>query len=724
MELIRLKKENSILEKKKKELLNQIHDLMTKNNSLNQEILALRYSNKETNYSQISNNSVITDLNKTISSLKSKINIILKEKSYLEKKNNELKIVMNTYKNEKQLQIKDINNKNNNNNMIEIKVSNKNINASEKEQKNYKKIIQDLTEQNNNNNKKIIQLQKENEILNQKINEANQIKDDYIEKYTQINKELNDEKDINIFNEQKIKILERKLEDCQIGEYDEPKTKTYKINNINKVNEIEMEKLSKKYHSPYYLKNTSTFSTNTTTNKIIYINNLEDMEISPDNFTIIKQFKLADNLKWYLLKRLKKNNSGGKEEASPTSKTGSKHQSRRYKYIKLNSKSNNNIYNDDSYSDFIWKPNKNEKDFINFNTDIIENDINDNCTNQKKITELESNIKELEEKLEKKENDCNRINLNYAKLFNRSKMPELPYDKLLENNEKLREENKKLNKKIENLKINQNFIGFSFIEDDLEGSRFIDDGCFEEILNELDKNRNNINILKYFRSHEDDKDNSKKDNKIIKEINNNYKNDKKYLVFKKDSTKNKNNNVVKTEDNKTKINKMNQNQIINKEYCNYFVNNIKSPNRYNNNRKSNTEIKEENNNIIFTNTNSIENNNKNNININIDNKDIGIKTGRYRRTYNKNTKTTDMHIDNKIINDNKDANNNEYVKNNYEMQDNVNNKFLSSVKTIKIEEDNNNKIIEPKMVTLQEDVNSNNKLYRGIRFYKKKQNNV
>ena len=59
MEIIRLKKENSILEKKKKELLNQIHDLMTKNNSLNQEILSLRYSNKNSGVSHQSNNNAI-----------------------------------------------------------------------------------------------------------------------------------------------------------------------------------------------------------------------------------------------------------------------------------------------------------------------------------------------------------------------------------------------------------------------------------------------------------------------------------------------------------------------------------------------------------------------------------------------------------------------------------------------------------------------------------------
>ena len=80
--------------------------------------------------------------------------------------------------------------------------------------------------------------------------------------------------------------------------------------------------------------------------------------------------------------------------------------------------------------------------------------------------------------------------MNYAKLFKRSKMPEISHDKLLENIDKLKEENKKLNKKIEDLKLNQNFIGFSFIEDDLEGSRFIDDNCFEEILDELNTNDN------------------------------------------------------------------------------------------------------------------------------------------------------------------------------------------------------------------------------------------
>ena len=566
MEIIRLKKENSILEKKKKELLNQIHDLMTKNNSLNQEILSLKYSNKDQIISyQSNNNNTITELNKAISSLKLKITQITKEKSDLEKKNNELKMSINTYKNEKQKLLRDDSNKNNN--FSEFKKKNeiwiKNLSASENEKKNLKKTIQELTEKNNNLNKQTTQFQKENEKLNQKINEINKIKDEYKEKYNKICKELNDEKDINIFNEQKIKSLERKLEEYQINNNEfEPKTKTYKISNMNKVNEIEMDKLSKMcYHSPYYHKNTSTFSTNSTTNKVVFLNNYEETEISPDNYIIIKQFKLTENLKWYLLKKLK--NSIGKEENPPSPKQGSKGYSRRYKYLKLNSKSNN-IYNEDSYSDFIWKSNKNEKDFFNFNTDFIDNAGNENCTNkenQKKINELELTIRQLEEKLEKTENDCNRINLNYAKLFNRSKVPELSYDKLFEDNEKLRDENRKLNKKIENLKINQKFIGFSFIEDDLEGSRFIDDKCFEDILDELNNNKNKKGnyMMNYFRSHEDDKDkNYNRDYKKKKEGAYSFKKDKDYIYFKKDNSKNKVLSNLKSEENKENKDETNQ----------------------------------------------------------------------------------------------------------------------------------------------------------------------
>ena len=453
-----------------------------------------------------------------------------------------------------------------------------------------------------------------------------------------------------------------------------------------------MEKLSKKfYNSPYYYKNTSTFSTNNTTNKIYFINNLEELEITPENYTIIKQFKLTNNLKWYLLRKIKKQNSEEKEENSRSPKPGYKQPFRKFKYFKLNSKTNNIIYNDDSYSDYIWKSNKNDKDFINFNIDLIENELNDNSTNkenQKKITELESYIKELEEKLEKKENDCNRINLNYAKLFNRSRIPENNCDKLLENIDKLKEENKNLTKKIENLKLNQNFIGLSFIEDDLEGSRFIDDKCFEEILSELCENKdnefnNNINMMKFFRSNEDLKDNNRGKNLT-------YKSDKKFIYYKRDTSNKKiieEKNKLKTENNK-EINDENKNQIktiINKEHISYFNKYIKSPNKYNNNTAENKKTIIENQ-ILNTN---VYNNKENKT------KEISPKTSRFRRTFKK-TLNLKSNIDNNYNNKetNKEEINKEEIKEN-----------------------------ENRIETLPEDTIKVNKFHRLRTFYRKNQDN-
>ena len=58
-------------------------------------------------------------------------------------------------------------------------------------------------------------------------------------------------------------------------------------------------------------------------------------------------------------------------------------------------------------------------------------------------------------------------------------------EELMEKLEKTKEENKKLKNTINKYKSEQQFIGISFIEDDLEGEQFIDDKCFEEILDVL-----------------------------------------------------------------------------------------------------------------------------------------------------------------------------------------------------------------------------------------------
>ena len=90
----------------------------------------------------------------------------------------------------------------------------------------------------------------------------------------------------------------------------------------------------------------------------------------------------------------------------------------------------------------------------------------------------------------------------------------MTYDKLLEENDKLKNENRLLNKKIEKLIENQKFIGISFIEDDLEGSNFIDDNVFEKLLEEITKNREDKNeqeiiTMKCFKSNEDNKNKDK-----------------------------------------------------------------------------------------------------------------------------------------------------------------------------------------------------------------------
>ena len=79
---------------------------------------------------------------------------------------------------------------------------------------------------------------------------------------------------------------------------------------------------------------------------------------------------------------------------------------------------------------------------------------------------------------------------------------------MLEENNKLKKENNLLNKKVEKLLENQKFISISFIADDLEGSKFIDDDIFEKILDEITKERKDkyeqeIITMKCFKSNEE-----------------------------------------------------------------------------------------------------------------------------------------------------------------------------------------------------------------------------
>ena len=216
----------------------------------------------------------------------------------------------------------------------------------------------------------------------------------------------------------------------------------------------------------------------------------KDKEITPDNFDLIKVIKLKNNLKWFLFKKIKnKSNIKNKPKEYQT-----KTLNRRYRYYShqktesIAKDTEENNQSNDSFSNYLWKPQKNRKEYLDF----CINNKETSEEQQKKIENLEKNLKEIEEKLDKKEKDFNRLNLNYAKMINRSKKQDInSNEELMEKLEKIREENKKLKNTINKYKSEQQFIGLSFIEDDLEGEQFIDDKCFEDILDGLiDENRN------------------------------------------------------------------------------------------------------------------------------------------------------------------------------------------------------------------------------------------
>ena len=228
---------------------------------------------------------------------------------------------------------------------------------------------------------------------------------------------------------------------------------------------------------------------------------LKIQKLSPKNSLQKNVYKLKILNGIYLKKKkipINNNINIVNNSSSPTKQLEQRgFRSKRSEYLKLKSLKNNSksiarpepvekkeiTYN---YNDFIWKSVSNPKDFNDFG-DIP-------CNNDKKTQELEIIIKELEDKLQKKDNDFNRVNMNYAKLAKRSKNQE--QENLLETISKLKVENKELNKELEKYKAKfDNFIGISFISDDLESSFFTDDFCIDKILEELNKGQNDVMIM-------------------------------------------------------------------------------------------------------------------------------------------------------------------------------------------------------------------------------------
>ena len=300
----------------------------------------------------------------------------------------------------------------------------------------------------NNENKKLC---KENEGLKNRINIYIKNIDEY--------KQINDNYQLKIEEfKQKIENLEKKNNDL-IKDLDYKKRNIIDLNKDNNYLKNKYEEIKKDYYSnesnndnikEKINNNLKTDKNYQKKNEIkieyIYIPNYvcktevkkyskSNRIISPDNYNLIKSYSINNNLKWYLFKKKTKSNE------------------------------NDSSISDNKYDDYIWIPNDNIQNILEF-TPIKESKSpkNNSC------------------KTSYKENNLLSLNNNYLKLIN---------------NQGSFSDNR-LNKKLIKSNIDNGFIGLSFInKDEKEISNFLDDYCFEDILNDLGDNEYNANTKNY-----------------------------------------------------------------------------------------------------------------------------------------------------------------------------------------------------------------------------------
>ena len=199
------------------------------------------------------------------------------------------------------------------------------------------------------------------------------------------------------------------------------------------------------------------------------INSNSSIKLTPENYSFIKLYQLNNKLKWCLFKK---------------NKNKIKLQSRRYNLANCLLNSDLDLYD---YSDFIWMPYKTSKDFPEFREiSSFADSYEIKMDKKEEIEDLKLSIKNLENIISEKDKENNRLNNALSNLV-------IENAKYKSYNEKLKEENYKIKCEI---KPDKNFIGVSFIADDPESSKFLDDKCCEDILTGLDKNPNRNNSKK------------------------------------------------------------------------------------------------------------------------------------------------------------------------------------------------------------------------------------
>ena len=475
-------KENEELNNKLKELLNNNKDIdliiqkknkiEDENEEIKKEILQINVDNKKLkkenkNYLETINK-LKTDFEKENDELTNEINQLNKENKNLKDENLKIK---NEYEKEKQKkeELKS-------NLIIENTIEIQYISIIEMDLKNDNLSIDELK-------KKLQSILSENKKLNQeKENNYKEIEElkiiiDDLKDQLKLPLSLNYLKTNSKFSFSSYIIKKDDNEDNdKLSDKEENDEKTLSIKHDNKSIYSDNEQsyspiMKKKSYSKFKNKSVTDFEINNIQieeikNNIKFINN-----ISPETHELIKIFQYNRKIKWFLFK------------------------------IK-------NLNKEENFEDFIWKEQKSRKDFSEFKN-IPKND---SIELQRKIENLEEKKKELEKKLIKKESDYNRLSVNYAKLFNRKKNDEKNPDKLRNDIEQLKKENKNLQNIITKYKESENIFGLSFIEDDIEGNQFIDELNFDEIIDNMSK----YGIFTYGNGKKDD--NSKE--RLKKNVNN------------------------------------------------------------------------------------------------------------------------------------------------------------------------------------------------------------
>jgi len=447
----------------------------------------------ELNHKIIENNKKIKELNSEIINLRLEKEKLKKE---LSEKNDDYESIKSKY-------IALIENKSR-----EIKMNEK-----------YKNKILELEKEINQKNEKLLEkqnkLDQNQEDIEKYINEINKLKDELSIKNEQIekikfeldnkNKSIEEYKDLIKEEKDKNKELEEKYNELLSSKQNANNIPMNSINIINnklKVSTIDstrtksankalIKKKNKFLIQTDLDKDLTSINSNTKIlqTEIDTINKEEKLDLTPENYIIVKCTELSSKLRWYLFKK-----KSTKKNFNPNTNNNAFIFTHLKSYFK-NSKSYRNTLNnntaknpelyDATYEDFIWKPFKNQKEFARFG----ELPISETKVNFDMIEDLNKKIRKLEENIIEKEKEYEILYINYNILNQKNKNLE-EHDKLIETIDKLTKENSKLNDIIIKYKNEKNDdVGLSFIDNDLEGSKFLDDKGFEDIFCNLENKK-------------------------------------------------------------------------------------------------------------------------------------------------------------------------------------------------------------------------------------------